>query len=96
MVLFGNVLIFSKVLDASVKPIIQDLENDLADDIAAVKAGVFTEAHFMVVSTLVVFVVLLFLFVRYDKFAVMWWGQLPSSHPWFVNRWNTDWNSHLY
>jgi hypothetical protein len=79
-VTIGAILAFSQWLNRLVKPVVDELREDIEDDIQDIKQRRLTSTQFMVVAFGVLSLVFTYLVFRFQKFEATW-GQIPVVVP---------------
>lgn len=74
LVVIGSMLTLTRVLDRFAQPLVEDIEGDIQDDLADLKARRFTPAMQMLVATGGLALVFIFLVLRLRKLAAAWDG----------------------
>ncbi len=96
-IMAGSILGFSRLLDRSVNPLVEELHKDIEDDLQDLKERRFTNTHLMVVLIALALLAFSFFIFRFHKVEAMW-GPLPVFIPtilglaalaWFIPR--TGW-----
>ena len=96
----GSLLVFSRLLDRLVNPLLDELQQDIADDIQDIKQRRFTPTAWMILITSVGVLIFSFFVFRLHKLEAMW-GAIPVAVPtlvamaalaWFIprTRWFRD------
>ena len=96
----GSLLVFSRLLDRLVNPLLDELQQDIADDIQDIKQRRFTPTAWMILITSVGVLIFSFFVFRLHKLEAMW-GAIPVAIPtlvamaalaWFIprTRWFRD------
>ena len=96
----GSLLAFSRLLDRLVNPLLDELQQDIADDIQDIKQRRFTPTAWMILITSVGVLIFSFFVFRLHKLEAMW-GAIPVAIPtlvamaalaWFIprTRWFRD------
>lgn len=96
-IIVGTILGFSRLLDRSVNPILDELHRDIEDDLQDLKEHRITSTAFMVIVSGVAALIFSFFVFRFHKLEAMW-GAMPVAIPtliaiaalaWFIPR--TNW-----
>jgi quinol-cytochrome oxidoreductase complex cytochrome b subunit len=86
LIIVGTILAFSRLLDKTINPFVEEIHQDVDDDIQDFKAQHFTNTHCMIVITgmaLIVFFFLSFGSIRWKRCGVPYrWLSQRSSECW--------------
>jgi hypothetical protein len=104
LIIMGSILAFSRLLDRTVKPLVEEIHKDIEDDIQDLKEHRFTNTHWMVILLVLSLLVFSFFVFRFHKVEATW-DRVPVLIPtfigmialaWFVPRTNWFRNSRDY
>ncbi len=79
-VIFGSILVFTRILDRFTRPIVDEIYEDVKDDIEDIKKRRITNAQAFVVITGILSLIFLTYVLKLQKFAATW-GGLPVAIP---------------
>lgn len=83
LILVGSILAFSRLLDRSVSPLVEEIHKDLEDDIQDLKERRFTNTHAMGLILALAVLVFSFFVFRFHKVEASW-GPVPVLIPTFI------------
>jgi hypothetical protein len=103
-IIIGSLLAFSRLLDRTISPLVEEIHKDIEDDIQDLKERRLTNTHWMVVIVALALVTLSFFIFRFHKVEAAW-GPVPVIIPtflamlalaWFIprTRWFRDYHDH--
>jgi hypothetical protein len=103
-IMTGTVLIFSRLLDRTVNPLVEEIHKDIEDDLRDLKERRFTNTHAMMLIIGAAVILFSFFVFRFHKVEAMW-GPIPVVIPtficmaalaWFLPRteWFRDWSDY--
>jgi hypothetical protein len=103
-IITGTVLIFSRLLDRTINPLVDEIQKDIEDDIQDLKERRFTNTHAMIIIIGAAVMLFSFFVFRFHKVEAMW-GPIPVVIPtfmcmaalaWFLPRttWFRDWSDY--
>lgn len=103
-IIIGSILAFSRLLDRTVTPLVEEIHNDIEDDLQDLKERRFTNTHWMVVIVVLALGAFSFFVFRFHKVEAAW-GPVPVLIPtfigmlalaWFIPRtgWFRDYSDH--
>ncbi len=93
-IVIGSIMAFSRLLDRYVKPVIDDLEADIEDDLKDIKEHRMTNTMWMIILIAIALPVFSFFIFRFHKMEAMW-GPIPvavltfigmAALAWFIPR----------
>jgi len=82
-IMTGSVLIFSRLLDRTVNPLVEEIHKDIEDDLRDLKERRFTKTHAMIVIIGAAVILFSFFVFRFHKIEAMW-GPIPVIIPTFI------------
>jgi hypothetical protein len=82
-IMTGSVLIFSRLLDRTVNPLVEEIHKDIEDDIRDLKERRFSKTHAMIVIIGAAVILFSFFVFRFHKVEAMW-GPIPVVIPTFI------------
>jgi hypothetical protein len=82
-IMTGTVLIFSRLLDRTVNPLVEEIHKDIEDDITDLKERRFTNTHAMIFIIGAAVILFSFFVFRFHKVEAMW-GPIPVVIPTFI------------
>lgn len=82
-IMTGTVLIFSRLLDRTVNPLVEEIHKDIEDDIRDLKERRFTNTHGMIFIIGAAVILFSFFVFRFHKVEAMW-GPIPVVIPTFI------------
>jgi hypothetical protein len=103
-IITGTVLIFSRLLDRTINPLVDEIQKDIEDDIQDLRERRFTNTHAMIIIIGAAVMLFSFFVFRFHKVEAMW-GPIPVVIPtfmcmaalaWFLPRttWFRDWSDY--
>jgi hypothetical protein len=103
-IMTGSVLIFSRLLDRTVNPLVEEIHKDIEDDLRDIKERRFTNTHAMIIIIGAAVILFSFFVFRFHKVEAMW-GPIPVVVPtfmcmaalaWFLPRtyWFREWTDY--
>ncbi len=103
-IMAGSILAFSRLLDRTVTPLVEEIHKDIEDDLQDLKERHFTNTHWMVVIITLALITFSFFVFRFHKVEASW-GSVPVLVPtfiamlalaWFIprTRWFRDYRDH--
>ncbi len=82
-IIIGSILAFSRLLDRSINPLVEELHKDIEDDIQDLKKRRFTNTHWMVLIVSLAVILFSFFIFRFHKVEALW-GPVPVIVPTFI------------
>jgi hypothetical protein len=82
-IMIGTILAFSRLLDRTVNPLVEEIHKDIEDDIQDLKDRRFTNTHTMIIIVGMAVILFSFLVFRLHKVEAMW-GPIPVIIPTFI------------
>jgi hypothetical protein len=79
-IITGTILIFTRVLDQLVNPVLDEIDKDIEDDLQDIKSGRFTNTFWMIIITGIAAFVFSFFVFRFHKLEARW-GSIPVAIP---------------
>jgi hypothetical protein len=73
-VVFGSILVFTRILDRHVQKVIEDFNADVGEEIDDFLAGKRTNVQTMFILTILITLAILFLIMKLHKFEATWGG----------------------
>ena len=82
-VMTGTIVAFTRLLDRTVNPLVEEIHKDIEDDLQDLRERRFTNTHSMLILAGVAAVLFIFFVFRFHKVEAMW-GPIPVIIPTFV------------
>lgn len=82
-IMTGTILVFSRLLDRTVNPLVEEIHKDIEDDIQDLKERRFTNTHAMIIMVGTAVILFSFFVFRFHKVEAMW-GPIPVIIPTFI------------
>lgn len=82
-IMIGSFLAFSRLLDRTVTPLVEEIHKDIEDDLQDLKERRFTNTHWMVVIIVMALLTFSFFVFRFHKVEASW-GPIPVLVPTFI------------
>jgi hypothetical protein len=83
LIIVGSILAFSRLLDRTVTPLVDEINSDIADDLRDLKEHRLTNTHWMVLVTALVVILFSYFVFRFHKVEATW-GGIPVVIPTFL------------
>jgi hypothetical protein len=83
LIIVGTILAFSRLLDRTVTPFVEDLHKDIEDDLQDLKENRFTSTHWMVIIVALGLLGFSFFVFRFHKVEAVW-DRVPVIIPTFI------------
>lgn len=82
-IMAGSILAFSRLLDRTVTPLVEEIHKDIEDDLQDLKERRITNTHWMVVIIALALITFPFFVFRFHKVEAAW-GPVPVLVPTFI------------